>query len=123
MLTDSVAIRRLRSDGSSLNALGRARKYSFSANHGGVAIIAATSVRVRLTPVDTGHQPTTFEYVAARMLSGSSSYVAVVVYQPARLDGRYCRVHLSTCGRTGLPGAVDPIVLAGDVYSRLGLNA
>jgi len=53
---------------------------SLSVNHGCVAIVAAAGVR--LTPFDIGNQPTTFECVAARVLSGSSSIVVVVVYRP-----------------------------------------
>ena len=53
---------------------------SLSVNHAGVTIVAAAGVR--LTPVDIGNQPTIFECVAARVLSGSSSIVVVVVYRP-----------------------------------------
>jgi len=51
-------------------------------NHGGVAVVAAAGVR--LSAVDVGLQPTTFEYVAARVTSSSSpqSVVVVVVYRP-----------------------------------------
>ena len=60
----------------------RASEMSLGVNHSGVAVVAAAGVR--LSAVDVGLQPTTFEYVAARVTSSSSpqSVVVVVVYRP-----------------------------------------
>ena len=46
----------------------------------GVAIVAAAGIR--LSAIGVGVQPVTFEYVAARITTGTSSCVAVVVYRP-----------------------------------------
>jgi len=81
---DTVAIRRLRAEGYSV--VERARPCtcradeSLGVDHGGVAIIAAAGVH--LLPVNIGQQPTTFECVAARVLSGSSSCVVIAVCRP-----------------------------------------
>jgi len=82
--SDSVSIRRLRADGFSVVEHARPRRVpnSLGTNHGDVAVVAAAGVR--LTPVIIGHQPTTFECVAARVQSGASSCVVIVVYRPGQ---------------------------------------
>ena len=50
---------------------------SLSVNNGGVAIVAAM-----LTTVNIGVQPSIFECVAARMMSGISSCIVLVIYRP-----------------------------------------
>ena len=85
-------------------------------NYGGVVIAAAPGVSVK--PFDAGSQPTTFEYVAARATSGSSSCAAIVVYRPgsaAVTNAFFAKFadllnHLATL--------VDPVVLAGDINIR-----
>ena len=118
---DSVAIRRLRADGYSVVERARPRTRradeSLSTNHGGVAVIAAAGVR--LTPVDIGRQPTSFECVAARVLSSSSSCVVVVVYRPGStaVTAAFFTELADVLDR--LATFADPIVLAGDVNIRL----
>jgi len=77
--SDSISIRRLRTDGFSVDEHARPRRVpnSLGTNHGDVAVVAAAGVR--LTPVNIGNQPTTFKCVAVRVLSGASS---CVVYRP-----------------------------------------
>jgi len=118
---DSVAIRRLRADGFSVVERARPRTRraaaSLDVNHGGVAVVAAAGVRLKR--VDVGSQPSTFECVAARVSSGPSSCVVVVVYRPgssAVTSAFFAELadvldYLSTFA--------DPVVLAGDVNIRL----
>jgi len=118
---DSVAIRRLCADGYSVveRARPRARRAdeSLSVNHGGVAIVAAAGVR--LMQVNIGHQPTTFECVAARALSGSSSCIAVVIYRPGLTAVTAAFFTALADVLDCLPTYADPTVLAGDVNIRL----
>ena len=64
---DSVSIRRLRADGFAVVERARPRsrdaETSLGVNHGGVAVIAAAGIRV--SAVDLGILPTTFECVIA----------------------------------------------------------
>jgi len=119
---DSVSIRRLRADGFKVVERARPRPRHDDAsllgvNHGGVAIVAAPGLR--LTAVDVGFVPTSFECVAARVVTGPSSCLVVVVYRPglsavsATFFTELAQLldHASTF--------VDPIVLAGDVNIRL----
>ena len=80
---DSVSIRRLRTSGFAVVERARPRprhlEASSGVNHGGVAVVAAPGVR--LSSVDIGVQPTTFECVAARVTSGPSTCVVVVLYR------------------------------------------
>jgi len=80
---DDVPLRRLRTSG--LQVLERARPMSSPSaanslsytNHGGVAIVAST--RVKLTEVSPSFDPQTFELLGARVTScGASCIVAVV---------------------------------------------
>jgi len=72
---DSVSIRRLRADGFTVVECARPRSRiaatSLSVNHGGVVVVA--SAVQRLSAVDLGFNPTTFECVAARVVSATSS--------------------------------------------------
>ena len=82
---DSVSIDRadlLRSNGYSVVQRARSRRLeaSMGVNHGGVAIAAVAGVR--LTAVNAGVIPSTFAYVAARVTTGQSSCLVVVVYRP-----------------------------------------
>ena len=51
-----------------------------NSNHGGVVIAAAAGVR--LTDVNIGCSPSTFECVAARVASGTLSCLTAVLYRP-----------------------------------------
>ena len=123
---DSVSIRRLRTDG--FNVVERARRRdcsqtSLSVNHGGVAVV--TVAAVSLTAVDVGVQPSTFECVAARVTSGTSSCIVVLLYRPGScaVTATFlpnCRTFWIDCR---LSTYVDPVVLAGDVNIRLERTA
>ena len=85
---DSVSIRRLRVE------LGcqvvdrprpRARHDTLATNYGGVAAVAFHGVR--LTQLDIGVKPTTFEFVCMRFVASTSSCVAAVLYS---LSGSQC---------------------------------
>ena len=79
-----MSIRRLRADRFTVVERARPRPRGTAAtlrtNHGGVAIVARPGVR--LTAVTVGRQPTTFECVAARIASGTSSCVVLLLYRP-----------------------------------------
>jgi len=51
-----------------------------SVNYGGVTIVTAAGTQ--LTAVDVDQQPTTFQFVAARVSSGPSSCIVVVINRP-----------------------------------------
>ena len=87
---DSVSIRRLRAEGLSVVERARARSCEAEAllavNHGGVAVVATTGVR--LASINTGVKPSTFECVATRVTAGTSSYIvwALLPSLPASLQ-------------------------------------
>jgi len=118
---DSVSIARLRADGFSVieRARPRVSEMSLSINHGGVAIVAAAGVR--MSAIDVGLQPTTFECVAARVTSSSSpqSVVVVVVYRPGSSTVTATFFSELTDLLDRLLTYVDPVLLAGDVNIRL----
>ena len=80
---NSVSIQRLRADGFSVIERARPRspgsEASLRINHGGVAVVA--SAGIRLAAVDIGEHPSTFECVAARVVSGPSSCLVVALYR------------------------------------------
>ncbi len=84
MLSRYRYVRRLRADGFTVVERARPRRrndaVSLSVNHGGVAIVAAAGIR--LTAINIGVQPLTFECVAARVASGMSSCIVLIVYRP-----------------------------------------
>ena len=116
-----VSVRRLRSDGYCVVERARPRTSqsaaSLAVNHGGVAIVSAPGVR--LTSVDVRFAPSTFECVAGRVWSNSSSCIVLVVYRPGS-----SAVTASFYAELGevldrLSTFVDAVVLAGDVNIRL----
>jgi len=89
---------------------------SLTANHGSVSIVSAPGVR--LTAVDVGFAPSTFECVAGRVSSNSSSFIVLVVYRPGS-----SAVTSSFYAELGevldrLSTFVDAVVLVGDVNIR-----
>ena len=80
---DSVSIARLRADGFGVVERARPRRgrsvNSLKVNHGGVAIV--TNSGIRLSSIDIGVSPTSFECVAGRITVGSSSYTIMVIYR------------------------------------------
>jgi len=119
---DSVVIRRLRADGFRVVERARPRPHrteaTLSVNHGGVAIAAVAGVR--LTKLDIGFQPSSFECVAARVSSGASSCIVVVIYRhpgSSAVTITFFAELADVLDR--LSTFVDPLVLAGDVNLRL----
>jgi len=116
---DLVSIDRLHTNGH--NVVERARPHrlevSMGVNHGGVAIAAVAGVRLKA--VNVGIIPSTFEYVAARISSGQSSCLVVVVYRPGSsvvTDNFFAELaHALDC----LSTSVDLVVLAGDINTWL----
>ena len=79
---DSVALRRLRVDG--FQVVDRPRPYdrfdTLATNHGGVAAVAAPGVR--LSRLDIGVDPASFELLCVCVVSRSLSCIVAVVYRP-----------------------------------------
>ena len=90
-------------------------KTSLGVNHGGVAVIATPGVR--LTSVDIGAKPSTFECVAARITSGPSSCVVAVLYRTGPVTASFFSELDDVLDR--LSTFNDPLLLAGDVNIRL----
>ena len=88
--TDDLPIRRLRANG--FQVLERARPVVATAatntisytNHGGVAIVAPT--RVKITKQSPKFEPQTFELLCARISSCGASCIVAVVYRPGSDD-------------------------------------
>jgi hypothetical protein len=80
--SDSVCIRRLRADGFSIVDRPRPRLHdaTLAKNYGGIAAVAVSGVR--LTVLDLGVKPGTFEFLCVRIVSGPSSSVAAIIYRP-----------------------------------------
>ena len=118
---DSVSIRRLRADGFGVIERARPRtrraESSLAVNHGGVAVVAAPGVR--LTAVNIGFQPSTFECVAARVACGTSSCLVVNIYRPGSspLTANFFAELSDVLDR--LSTSPGPFILAGDVNIRL----
>ena len=112
---DSVSIRRLRADGFGVNERARPdsshAEASLGVNHNRVAIMAAAGVHPKA--VDIGTQPSTFECLAAHILSDISTCLVVVIHDTGPVTANFfvkisdILDHLSTFG--------DPLSLSGDV--------
>ena len=83
---DSVCLRQLAAHGyqHAHRPRPRLREDSMLTNHGGVAVIAAPGVR--LSTLDLGIRPQTFELICVRVGVGSSSCIAATVYLPGSED-------------------------------------
>ena len=83
--SDSVCIHRIRADGFQVvdcsTATSASRQFDESTtNHGGIVVAAISGVR--LTKLDLGVTPTSFELLCVRIAVESSSFVAAIVYRP-----------------------------------------
>ena len=82
--SDSVCFRRLRSDGYRVIDRPRPRSpsvsSSLSTNHGGVAIFSVPGVR--LSAINLGVDPVSFELLCARVESATFTSIVVVIYRP-----------------------------------------
>ena len=118
---DSVSIRRLRADGFTVveraRPRSRAAATSLGVNHGGVAVVA--SAGLRLSAVNLGVHPTTFECVAARVQSATCRCLVVVLYRPGSAAVTTCFFAELTDLLDRVSTYADPVVLAGDLNLRL----
>jgi hypothetical protein len=89
---------------------------NISTNHGGVAVISTPGIR--LTQLDLGVQPVSFEMLYVRIASGASSCVAVLVYRPPAAAVASFFVELSDVLDRVITFA-DPLFVVGDVNIRL----
>lgn len=116
---DSVSIHRLRAEGFSVVERARPRSLgsetSLRVNHGGVAIVTAAGIR--LSPVDIGSTPSTFECTAARITTGQSSCVVIVIYRTGNVTNDFFRELSSLLDQ--LITLPDALLLVGDVNIRL----
>lgn len=119
--SNDVTIQRLRAEGYDVVERARPRtgrsETSLGVNHGGVAIVAASGIRLKR--LDVGAQTTTFEYVAARVSSGTSSCIAAVIYRPGSVAVSVNFYSELSDLLDRLSTGVDPLVIAGDVNIRL----
>jgi len=117
--SDSVCLRQLRVDGYQVVDRPRPRPFedTLLTNHGGLAVVAGSGAR--LSQLDLGVQPSTVELLCARVVSGSSSCVAVVIYRPgsAAVTSAFF-VELSDV-LDRLATFVDPVFVVGDVNIHL----
>jgi hypothetical protein len=117
--SDSVCIRRLRADGLQVIERARPRRCTNTmlTNHGGVA--AAAVPGVRLTQLELGVKPSSFECICGRIASGSSACVVLVIYRPgseAVSSTFWCELS-DVFDR--LVTYVDPVFVVGDVNVHL----
>jgi exonuclease III len=119
--SDSVCLRRLRVDGMQVVDRPRPRVVvdTVTTNHGGVAIVAMPGVR--LSQLDVGVKPTTFEHVCARVASGPSACVTAVIYRPgsAAVTATFFDELSDLLDR--LATLVEPIYVVGDCNVRTDL--
>ena len=83
---DSVCLRRLTASGYQVvhRPRPRLRDDSMLTNHGGVAVVAVPGVR--LSMLDLGVRPQSFELICVRVGVGSSSCIAATIYRPGSED-------------------------------------
>jgi len=70
---------------------------------------------IRLSAVDVGPQPTSFEYVAVRVMSSTSSAIIAVLYRPGYADVTANFFAEFTDFLDRLLTFADPVLLTGDV--------
>ena len=115
--SDSVVIRRLRVDG--YQVVDRTRPWTnadtMATNHGGVAAVAVPGIR--LTALDLGVKPTTFELLTVRVVSASASCVVVVVYRTGPVTSTFFVELADVMDR--IATTADPLYVVGDVNIHL----
>ena len=114
---DSVAFRRLRADGFQVadRPRPRTRVDTLKTNHGGVATVANSGIR--LTTLDPGIKPSTFELLVVRVVSGSTSCVVVVIYRTGVVTSSFFSELSDVMER--VVTNVDPVYIVGDINIRL----
>ena len=117
--SNSVCIRRLRADGFSVVDRPRPRLHdaTLANNYGGIVAVAVSGVR--LTALDLGVKPGTFEFLCVRIVSGPSSCVAAIIYRPGsdEVPSEFFDDLSDVLER--LVTLVDPVLVVGDVNVKL----
>jgi len=110
---DSVILRHLRVDGYQVVDRARPRTVvnTLAPNHGGVAAVAVPGIR--LTVVDLGAKPTTFELLPVRVVSGSASCVVVLVYRTGPVTSSFFVEFADIMDR--IATTADPLYVVGDL--------
>ena len=85
-------------------------------NRGDVAAIAVSGVR--LQPRDLGVKPSTFDFMSVRVVSGTSSFIAAVVYRPGSSAVSAAFFDESSDVIDSHATFAEPVLLAGDVNIR-----
>jgi len=116
---DSVSFRRLRADGFQVvdRPRPRLRADTTSTNHGGVAVVAVNGVR--LSSLDIGVKPESFELLCVRVTSGSSSCIAILIYRPGSAVITQVFFNELSDVLDRVATLREPIVMSGDLNIRL----
>ena len=95
----------------------RVRDDVITTNHGGVAAVAAPGVR--LSRLDVGVDPTSFELLCVRVVSSSQSCVVAVIYRPgsAAMSTTFFAEMTDILDR--LSTFIEPVYVVGDVNVHL----
>ena len=113
--SDSVSLSRLRADGYQVvdRPRPRSRADTLATNHGGVAAVAVPSIR--LTRVDVGTKPGTFEMLCVCVSCGSSSCVVLIVYRSGSVTvtSAFFDDLVDVLDRVATPNA--PVLVVGNV--------
>ncbi|HSN23898.1 MAG TPA: endonuclease/exonuclease/phosphatase family protein [Methylomicrobium sp.] len=117
--SDSVSLSRLRADGFQVieRSRPRIRVDTLATNHGGIVAVAPSGVR--LTRLDIGVKPVTFELLCARVTVDSASCVVATIYRPGseRVTQQFFVELSDTMDRVAT--FVEPALLVGDINIRL----
>ena len=108
-------MRRLRLEGYQVIDRPRPRDRDdvITTNHGGVAAVAAPDVR--LSRLDIGVDPTSFELMCVRVVSGSLACVVAVVYRPGSTATSTTFFSEVTAVLDCLSAFTDPMFVVGDI--------
>ena len=114
---DSVAFRRLRSDGYQVVDRPRPRRCddTLATNHGGVAAVAVPGVR--LAALDLGAEPASFEFISVRVVSGTASLVVILIYRTGPVTSAFFDELADLLDR--VVSLVEPVFVIGDLNIRL----
>jgi exonuclease III len=117
--SDSVCLCRLRTDGFQVidRSRPRTRVDTLTTNHGGIVAVAPPGVR--MTRLDIGVRPVTFELLCVRVTVDSASCVVATIYRPGseRVTQQFF-VELSDV-MDRVATFVEPALLVGDINIRL----
>jgi len=116
---DSVCLNRLRADGFQVVDRPRPRLHddTVATNHGGIAALAVPGIR--LSRVEIGVRPSTFELLCVSVTSGSTSCVVATVYRPGSTAVTSTFFDDISDVLDRLATYVEPIFLVGDANVRL----